>query len=181
LTDAQVGPCQLHTACAPHIAASMEGVAIDRQRLLQAALALAAHADVLVVEGVGGFCVPLGPDWDSADLASDLGLPVVLVIGLRLGCLNHALLTAETIRARGLPIAGWVTSSIDPSMTHAADNVATLHHELGRRWKAPCLGVVPTLESPHAAAVAACLNDAALRSAFERQWPLSNPFSLRTA
>jgi dethiobiotin synthetase len=91
------------------------------------------------VEGVGGFVVPLGADWDSADLAQDLGLPVVLVVGLRLGCLNHALLTREAIARRGLPFAGWVGSAIDPGFARAADNLATLTARLG----APPFGVLP--------------------------------------
>ena len=125
-----------------------------------------ARADFVVVEGVGGFCVPLGPDWDTADLACDLGLPVMLVVGLRLGCLNHALLTAEAIRARGLRLAGWVAQHASiRTWRMRDDNVATLHHELGRRYQAPCLGVVPWLDSPDPQAVAAHLNDAALRRA----------------
>jgi dethiobiotin synthetase len=91
------------------------------------------------VEGVGGFVVPLGPDWDTADLAQDLGLPVVLVVGLRLGCLNHALLTREAIVRRGLPFAGWVGSAIDPGFARAAENLAALGERLG----APPLGVLP--------------------------------------
>lgn len=166
LTDAEVGPLQFELACAPHIAAALEGRAIDRTTILNAALALAARADVLVVEGVGGFCVPLGADWDTADLARDLDLPVVLVVGLRLGCINHALLTAEAVRARGLRLAGWVGNRIVRDMPWADENVATLRDWLWRRHGAPCLGVVPWLSDPHPAAVAAHLDDAALRAVF---------------
>jgi dethiobiotin synthetase len=166
LTDAEVGPCQFGAACAPHIAAALEGRSIERVVLLQGARTLTARAEYLVVEGVGGFCVPLGADFDSADFAVDLGLPVLLVVGLRLGCINHALLSAEAIRARGLRLAGWVANTVDAGMPHRDANLATLRDELGRRHQAPCLGVVPRLASPHPAAVAACLDDPALRALF---------------
>ena len=166
LTDAEVGPLQFEAACAPHIAAALEGRSIDRRALLDAACALAARADVLVVEGVGGFCVPLGADWDTADLAADLGLPVLLVVGLRLGCISHALLTAEAIRARGLRLAGWVGNRVVRDMPWVDENVATLRDRLWRQHGAPCLGVVPWLAEPDPAAVAAHLDPAALRSIF---------------
>ncbi len=168
LTAAEVGPCQFDTACAPHIAAALEGRTIDRVALHQSALAMAERVDVLVVEGVGGFCVPLGPGWDSADLACDLGLPVVLVVGLRLGCLSHALLSAEAIVRRGLLLAGWIGNSVDADMPWRAENVDTLRHEMQRRHRAPCLGVVPWLEAAEPAAVAVHFDDAALRIVFDR-------------
>jgi dethiobiotin synthetase len=166
LADADVGPFQFKAACAPHIAAALEGHTIERAVLLRGALALATRAEHLIVEGVGGFCVPLGLDFDSADFAKGLGLPVVLVVGLRLGCINHALLTAEAIRARGLRLAGWVANTVDPAMLHRDDNLAALRDELRRRHQAPCLGMVPRLASPDPAAVAAHLDDAALRTLF---------------
>jgi dethiobiotin synthetase len=143
LTDAEVGPYQFDTACAPHIAAALDGRAIERSVILQAANHLAAHADVLVIEGVGGFCVPLDPKWDTADLAADLGLPVVLVVGLRLGCLNHALLTAHAIRTQGLVLAGWVANHIEPNMLAQPDNIAFLQQQLG----VPLLANIPFM--PH--------------------------------
>jgi dethiobiotin synthetase len=164
LTDAEVGPLQFEAACAPHIAAALEGRTIDRRAILTAARATAARADVLVVEGVGGFCVPLGADWDTADLAVDLGLPVVLVVGLRLGCINHALLTAGAIRARGLRLAGWVGNRIVENMPWADENVGTLRDWLWRQHGAPCLGVVPWLADPAPEAVAAHLDLGALRA-----------------
>ena len=151
---AQVGPCQVRTACAPHIAAALEQRPIDRAALLQGAQALAAQADVLVVEGAGGLCIPLGPDWDSADLMADLALPVVLVVGLRLGCLNHAILTAEAVAARGLRLVGWVGNTINPAMPHLSDNVRTLTDDLQRRHQVPCWGIVPHLTPPDAASIA---------------------------
>jgi dethiobiotin synthetase len=167
LSDAEVGPCQLDAACAPHIAAALQGKAIDRAALQRGALAVGAKADRIVVEGVGGFCVPLGPDWDSADLACDLGLPVLLVVGLRLGCINHALLTAEAVRARGLALAGWIGNTVDPAMARLDDNIDALRHELGRRHAAPCFGIVPRLPLADPASVAAYFDAARLRSLFD--------------
>lgn len=167
LRYAEVGPCQLTDACAPHLAAAHEGRPIDRPALLRAAQALAGRADMLVVEGAGGFCVPLGPDWDSADLACDFGLPMVLVVGLRLGCLNHALLSAQAIVARGLRLAGWVGSSVDPDMPWRDENVGTLRHELARRHAVPCLGVLPPLKATDMASAATLLDGPALRRAFD--------------
>jgi dethiobiotin synthetase len=154
LSEAEVGPLQFRTACAPHIAARIEGRPIDRDRLLSQVRGAAARADLTVVEGVGGFRVPLCDGWDTADLAHDLGLPVVLVVGLRLGCINHAALTAEAVRARGLTLAGWVANTLDTPLPHLDDNLTALQTVLG----APCWGHVPRLHPPIAAAVAAHLN-----------------------
>lgn len=154
LALAEVGPLQLDTPVAPHLAAAAEGRRIERSALVAGARALLARHDVVVVEGAGGWCVPLGADWDSSDVARELGLPVIVVVGLRLGCLNHALLTAEAIRARGLPLAGWVGNTLDAQMPQLEGNLATLHHEFARRHAAPCLGRVPHLSPPQPAAVA---------------------------
>lgn len=165
LTDAEVGPFQFDAACAPHIAAALQGQRISRAALLNAARALAERADALVVEGAGGFCVPLGEDWDSADLASDLQLPVLLVVGLRLGCINHALLTAEAVRARGLRLAGWVGNCVCPDMPWRGENIATLRQRFERQ-AIPCLGIIPWLADPSAAAVAEHFDPAALTALF---------------
>lgn len=146
----QVGPLQLREACAPHIAARQEGRTIANKPLLDAIARSAALGDWALVEGVGGFRVPLGEGWDTADLAKSLGLPVLLVVGLRLGCLNHALLTAEAIRARGLHLAGWVANTVDPAMPHAADNLCALQAGL----RAPCWGHLPRLPDASAAQAA---------------------------
>ncbi len=164
LTSSEVGPYQFSAACAPHVAAQLEGRSISRKTLVQAAQSLAARADLLVVEGVGGFCVPLAPDWDSADLAADLGLPILLVVGLRLGCLNHALLTAQAIEARGLRLAGWIGNRIDPDLPWADENIASLKHELARRHGATCLGIVPWLAHATPAQTANYLAQQDLRS-----------------
>ncbi len=147
LTDTEVGPLQFREPCAPHIAAELEGASIDRDALLAAIRNTAAKADLALVEGVGGFRVPLTETWDTADLAVDLNLPVILVVGLRLGCINHALLTAEAIRARGLTLAAWVANTVDAQQPHVADNLASLQAGL----KAPCLGHIPRLSDPLAA------------------------------
>ena len=153
LTPEDICPLVLREPCAPHIAALLEGHVIDRTALLSAIRATALRGDVALIEGVGGFRVPLIPGWDTADLAVDLGLPVVLVVGLRLGCINHALLTAEAIRARGLRLAGWVANTADVGFPHVADNLASLQAGLA----APCWGHVPRLQDPTPAAVAAHL------------------------
>jgi len=154
----EVGPLQLRAACAPHIAARLEGRSIERETVLASIGRVAQRVDVLFVEGVGGFRVPLTTGWDTADLAVDLGLPVVLVVGLRLGCINHALLTAEAIRARGLTLAGWVANTVDGDMPFVEDNVQSLQAGL----QAPCWGHVPRLAgaAPLPAAAAAHLGAA---------------------
>lgn len=165
VSEAEAGPCQLRTACAPHLAARIDGVTISRPALKAAARALAQKADLLVVEGVGGFRVPLGDDWDSADLAVDLGLPVILVVGLRLGCLNHALLTAEAVRARGLRLVGWVANPVDRDMPLAANNLAALTERLQGGFGSVRLGVLPWLEPAAPARLAEHLAPDLLRKA----------------
>jgi len=132
-----VNPYAFAEPVAPHIAAQQAGIRIDLEVVAAAYSRLAAAADVVVVEGAGGWRVPLNERDDMADLAQRLGLPVVLVVGLRLGCLSHALLTAESITHRRLAWAGWVGNHIDPVMAFQRENVAALH----ARLPAPCLGV----------------------------------------
>lgn len=132
-----VNPYAFDQPVAPHIAAAQAGVRIELAVITAAYSRLAAAADVVVVEGAGGWRVPLNEAEDMADLAQALGLPVVLVVGLRLGCISHALLTAESIARRQVPWAGWVGNHIDPAMACQAENLAALH----ARLPAPCLGV----------------------------------------
>jgi len=115
---------------APHIAAMHEGVTIDLARIAQAYARLAARADVVIVEGAGGVLVPLGPRCDMLDIPKRLALPVVLVVGVRLGCLSHALSAELAVRARGLRLAGWIATRIDPAMTQADASVAALRERL---------------------------------------------------
>lgn len=138
-----VNPYAFDAAIAPHLAAAAAGVRIDVERIGAAYARLAARADVVVVEGAGGWSVPLDAETDMADLAMRLGLPVVLVVGLRLGCLNHALLTAEAVLARSVPWAGWVANRIDPTMLMQAENIAAL----AMRLPGPLLGIHPHLSS----------------------------------
>ncbi len=147
-------PFMLKEPAAPHIAAAHENVTLDMAPILDAHNAALEMADVVVVEGVGGFRVPLTDTLDTADLAEALNLPVVLVVGMRLGCISHALLTAEAIAARGLPIAGWVANRVDPAMLFADENIAALRERLDRQNGAPLLGIVPHLNpaSPDVAA-----------------------------
>ncbi|CBJ43143.1 dethiobiotin synthase [Ralstonia solanacearum] len=151
-------PWLLDAPMSPHLAARREGVTIALPPILDALAQARAQADAVVVEGVGGFRVPLSDTLDTADLAVALDLPVVLVVGLRLGCLNHAALTAEAIAARGLRLAGWIGNVVDPAMSGLDDNVATL-----RRWiNAPHLGTIPRLPRPDARAAASHLDLAPL-------------------
>ncbi|MGH8297798.1 MAG: dethiobiotin synthase [Steroidobacteraceae bacterium] len=116
---------------APHIAARDLGAAIDLALLRQRFESLAAAADCVIVEGAGGWLAPIGDRATMADLAAALSLPVLLVVGLRLGCLNHAFLTRESMTARGVPFAGWLANGIDPNFERATENLATLTARLG--------------------------------------------------
>lgn len=151
-------PYLLREPAAPHIAAGLENVAIDMHHILRCYEQIAAQADAVVVEGVGGFKVPLSDQYDTADLAQQLGLPVILVIGLRLGCINHALLTAEAIAGRGLKLAGWVANGVIPEMPYGEANIAAL----SARLQAPPLGAVPWLPVPSPVAAADYLDFSSL-------------------
>lgn len=142
-------PVLLPDPVSPHIAAERAGVTVQLAPILQAYQQLAAQADAVVVEGAGGWQVPLSPHLRIADLAVALQLPVVLVVGLRLGCINHALLTADAIRASGLPLAGWIASRVDPQMREPEANLAYLRKHLG----APLLADIPWQAQPDARAV----------------------------
>jgi dethiobiotin synthetase len=140
----EVNPYSFEPAIAPHIAAAAAGVRIELDRIVQAFIALRQRADSIVVEGVGGFLVPLNDREDAADLAVALALPVVLVVGMRLGCLNHALLTQQAVAARSLRLCGWIANSIDPHMARFEQNLQALRE----RVAAPLLGVIPNRSAP---------------------------------
>ena len=142
-------PVLLPDPLSPHIAALRAGTRIDIAHIVRSYRALAALADAVVVEGAGGFHVPLSDTDTGADLAQALGLPVVLVVGLRLGCLSHAALTADAVRARGLPLAGWIANRIDPQMLAPDDNLRWLAQRLG----APLLADIPHRAVPDASAL----------------------------
>jgi dethiobiotin synthetase len=141
-----INPYCFPQAIAPHLAAQRAGVIIDLSVIAKSFQDLAAHADMVIVEGAGGLLVPLNAQQDSADLMLELGLPVILVAGMRLGCLNHALLTVEAIAARGLALAGWVANVVDDEMQMCEENIATLQ----QRITVPLLGVVPYMTQPDA-------------------------------
>src|SRR3954447_19509291 len=134
-----INPYALVPPIAPHIAAEQAGIHIDIATIGNAYRELQKLADIVIVEGVGGFLVPLNELEDSGDLAQALGLPVILVVGMQLGCLNHALLTAQAIHAARLALSGWVANCIDPDMHAFDDNVFALEQRLECRL----LGVLP--------------------------------------
>ncbi|MDE2305976.1 MAG: dethiobiotin synthase [Gammaproteobacteria bacterium] len=155
---AEVNPYAFEPAIAPHIAAAEAGVRIDLAVLRRAYERLAVRSDVVVVEGAGGWLAPIDAERTFADLAVDWRLEVVLVVGLRLGCLNHALLTAEAIERRGLRCVGWVGNAIDSQFERAAENLATLR----ARLPAPCLAVLEYAPVCDEAALARTLAASAL-------------------
>ena len=144
-------PYLFKTPAAPHIAAALEDRVIEHQHLMDCFQQVRAQADAVVVEGVGGFRVPLNDSYDTADMAKDLGLPVGLVVGMRLGCISQALLTAETIAARGLSLMGWVANTVDPHMLYPQENIDAI----AQRINAPLLASIPRLEVADAATAAA--------------------------
>ena len=155
-------PYLLNAPAAPHLAAIDDGVVISLDHIVDCYQTLAASTQAVVVEGVGGFCVPLSADTDTADLAERLNLPVIMVVGMRLGCLNHALLTAAAIRSRRLTLAGWVANCVSPSMLYLEENIDTLRRRLDTPW----LGTVPLLQVPSAINAAPYLKPARIAS-----WP----------
>jgi dethiobiotin synthetase len=151
LSYEEVNPVAFEPAIAPHIAAREAGVALTVQALLTPMQhILRQRDDFTLIEGAGGWRVPLSGQDSLSDVAQGLDLPVILVVGVRLGCISHALLTAEAIAQDGLQLAGWVANIIDPKTSRLEENLATL----AERLPAPCLGRVPKLKSPTPEAVA---------------------------
>lgn len=126
---------------APHLAAKDMGITLELNAIMQAISKVQVQSDSLVIEGAGGFLVPLNQDEDLGDFAQQINLPIILVVGMKLGCINHALLTQEAIEARDLKIAGWVANSLSSEMSLLKENVATLQ----TRINAPFLGLIPSL------------------------------------
>ena len=145
-----VNPFAFEPPIAPHVAAEQAGMDIRFGRILESLRELSNRADLVVVEGVGGWRVPLGNDGAVSDLARAMNLPVVLVVGMKLGCINHALLTAESILSGGFKMTGWVANVVHPEMLEQEANIATLKREI----TAPCLGVVPYMPQITVQAVA---------------------------
>ncbi|OWJ98102.1 dethiobiotin synthase [Pseudomonas sp. A46] len=155
----EVNPLAFAPAIAPHLAAREAGVDLSVAALAAPVRqVLARGADFTLVEGAGGWRVPLAGAETLSDLPIALGLPVVLVVGVRLGCINHALLTVEAILRDGLVLAGWVANVVDPATSRLEENLATL----AERLPAPCLGRVPRLAEATPEAVADHLDLAAL-------------------
>jgi dethiobiotin synthetase len=134
-------PYVLATPAAPHLVAKSMGVTLELATMLSAYEGLRAQADWMVVEGAGGFLVPINEKQDLGDLAQALQMPVILVVGLRLGCINHALLTVAAIAQRGLTLGGWVANTVDADMPYLHENIETLR----ARIQAPLLGIVNAL------------------------------------
>ena len=144
-------PYALPEPTAPQLAARRAGVRVSLEVLTQAYACLSADADVVVVEGAGGWLAPLGDTLEQSQLARALGLPVVLVVGVRLGCLSHARLSERAIVADGLPFAGWIGNLVDPAFNDAVEYRGLLSDALS----APCLGWLPHASDPrvHAGAL----------------------------
>lgn len=138
-TYQEVNPYCLPAPVSPHIAARESNITIDVQTLAEHYRQLAARSDCVVVEGAGGWLVPISDTSTMADVAIAFRLPVLLVVGLRLGCLNHAALTARAIEASGLPLAGWIGNKIDSTFARPAENLATLE----RLLRSPPIAVAP--------------------------------------
>ncbi|WON73322.1 dethiobiotin synthase [Nitrosospira sp. Is2] len=149
-----INPYTLIPPIAPHIAAQRAGIEINVDTIREAWLELKKIADVVIVEGIGGFLVPLNAHQNSGDMARALDLPVVLVVGVQLGCLNHALLTAQAVGATGLALAGWVANCIDPHMAALDENVFALEERLD----CPLLAVLPFDSAADAKKLAGLLN-----------------------
>lgn len=154
LAYAQVNPVALKAAVAPHIAAEMEGKRLSVERTMGFVRGgMLMPSDFCLVEGAGGWRVPLNTSETLAGLPKALNLPVILVVGVRLGCINHALLTAEAIQRDGLALAGWVANTIEEEMPALDENIATLKTLL----PAPCLGVIPRMNGANPAEAAVCI------------------------
>ena len=134
-----VNPWLLRTAASPHLAARADGVTSGHERIAAAYGRLAAASDLVLAEGAGGWLAPISATETMADVAEKLALPVLLVVGLRLGCLNHAMLSAQAIERNRLWLAGWIGNHVQPHFAHAAENIATLE----ARLSAPLLDIVP--------------------------------------
>ncbi len=151
----QVNPVALEEAIAPHIAAQRlrKPLSADRVVGFLRGVLMINRADFTLIEGAGGWRLPLNPRETLADSVKELQLPVIVVIGMKLGCLNHALLTIEAIQRDGLKVAGWIANQVDENMAAYEENVATLHTLI----KAPFLGEVPFMQNPNAQDVAELL------------------------
>lgn len=161
-----INPYAFEPAIAPHIAAADEGVRVDIETLYQNLQTIKQQSDCVVVEGAGGWMVPLNDFQTMADLAKRFELPVILVVGMRLGCLNHALLSVEAIRASGLPLVGWVANQVSAEMNCLDKNIETLQQMID----APLLGQIPHLEWLDGSAIATNISLPAERNSLRPGW-----------
>jgi len=145
-TYGQINPYCFPHPIAPHLSARHAGSRIDFSRIFASYDELAGQSDEVIVEGVGGFCVPLNEKQDSVDLVKQLDIPVILVVGMRLGCLNHALLTMRAIADAQIECAGWIANVLDADMLAMQENIDTLRE----RIQVPLLGVIPYQSQPDA-------------------------------
>jgi dethiobiotin synthetase len=153
LQDEEICPYLFEAPIAPHLAALKAGIRIEPERIINAYQALKGRADCVVIEGAGGVLVPfenLEPNnkkaaWNTADLIKLLGCPVILVVGMKLGCINHALLAQEALSLRSIPVRGWIANQIDPNMALVTENLATLEQYFSFQYGVPCLGHIPYL------------------------------------
>jgi dethiobiotin synthetase len=152
-TYGQINPYCFPHPIAPHLAARHAGARIDAPRIQASYRELAGQTDVVIVEGAGGFCVPLNEKLNSADIVKQLELPVILVVGMRLGCINHALLTVRAIAEYQLECAGWVANIVDEHMPALQENIESLRERIA----APLLGVIPYQVQPDVNVTAAHL------------------------
>ena len=141
LGQAEICPYILDAPAAPHLAAANQGIHLELDTICQAYKWVQNQSDFIVVEGAGGFLVPLNEDQDLGHLAQKMGLPVILVVGMKLGCINHALLTYEAIQSRKVKMAGWIANALSIEMPLLKGNISTLQSRIG----APFLGLIPTL------------------------------------
>lgn len=154
LPERTVNPWLLTEPLSPHIAARHAGVEITAATIIETFHLADERTDLLLVEGVGGLYAPLSDTLTQPELIRQLDIPVILVVGLRLGCLNHALLTAAAIEQEGLQFAGWIGNKIDPAFQASGENIQTLNERL----KAPCLGILPNDATASASALASHLS-----------------------
>lgn len=150
LPKSLINPYTFEDPISPHLAARDANTDIDLWQIAGNLNQLRQQADIVLVEGAGGWFAPISDERDMADLAMGLQLPVVLVVGMKLGCINHALLTAKAIEAKGCRLIGWVANRVEPRMLRFEDNLKTLTDRIG----APLLGVIPYLENEEAASQA---------------------------
>ncbi len=147
----ELNPYVFEPPIAPHLAAMQAGEKVELGVIRTHYMSLLAQADYVIVEGAGGWLAPFSREHSAADLALLLSMPAILVVGLRLGCINHALLSVESILASGVRLAGWVANEVEPDMLSRDENIATLRTAI----TAPCLGVVPHIAQPPCARVIA--------------------------